>query len=138
MTRLMFLSLIRLVSLTILYILYFLIALFRRMVSRFRHRMISMRRKHFSRQSFLTTWLKCQGYSHEKSPTTFTNASFTTRQGETKESNTGNFNGKFAADVFSCDKHLLSGVTLRISFLRSRPLFCLIYDDDAKDYKIEI
>ena len=73
------------------------------------------------------TWLKCQGYSYEKSPATFTGATFTTRQGE-----------KVAADVFSCDKHLLSGVTLRISFLRSRPNFSLIYDDDAKDYKIEI
>ena len=84
------------------------------------------------------TWLKCQGYSYEKSPATFTGATFTARQGETKESTTVNFIGKVAADVFSCDKHLLSGVTLRISFLRSRPNFSLIYDDDAKDYKIEI
>ena len=43
-----------------------------------------------------------------------------------------------AADVSSCDKHLLSGVTLRITFLRSRPNFCLIFDADAKEYKVEI
>ena len=84
------------------------------------------------------TWLKCQGYSYEVSPNTFTDAVFTGRQTETRESNTVAFIGKVAADVFSCDKHLLSGVTLRISFLRNRPNFCLIYDDDAKDYKVEI
>ena len=48
------------------------------------------------------------------------------------------FIGKVAADIFSCEKHLISGVTLRVSFLRNRPEFCLIYDDESKDYKIEI
>ena len=41
--------------------------------------------------------------------------------------------GKVAADIFSCDKHPLSGVTLRISFVRSKPEFALIYDADAKN-----
>ena len=44
--------------------------------------------------------------------------------------------GKVAADIFSCDKHLLSGVTIRISFVRSKLEFVLIYDADAKNYKI--
>lgn len=84
------------------------------------------------------TWLRCQGYSYEQSPDTFTGVSFTSRKDETRQSRTVTFIGKVAADVFSCDKHLLSGVTLRVSFLRSRPNFSLIYDDDAKEYKIEI
>ena len=37
---------------------------------------------------------------------------------------------------FSCEKHLVSGVELRISFLRTRPEFCLIYEDADKDYKV--
>ena len=83
------------------------------------------------------TWLKCQGYSYESSPDTFTDAIFTGRQAETRESKLVSFVGKVTADVFSCDKHL-SGVTLRLSYLRSRPNYCLIYDGDAKEYKIEI
>ena len=46
--------------------------------------------------------------------------------------------GKIAADVFSRDKHLLSGVTLLISFVRSKPEFVLIHDDVAKNHKITI
>ena len=32
----------------------------------------------------------------------------------------------------------MSRVELRISFLQSRPEFCLIYDDAGKDYKVNI
>ena len=84
------------------------------------------------------TWLKCQRYSYEKSPDTFTDVVFTERQNETKRSAVVTFIGKVAADMFSCEKHLISGVTLRVSFLRNRPEFCLIHDDKSKDYKIEI
>ena len=84
------------------------------------------------------TWLKCQGYSYEKSPNTFTDVVFTERQNETKRSAVVTFIGKVAADIFSCEKHLISGVTLRVSFLRKRPEFCLICDDESKNYKIEI
>lgn len=82
--------------------------------------------------------MKCQGYSHEKEPDDFTAPVFTSREVETRQSQIVSFIGKVAADLFSCDKHLISGVTLRISFLRNRPEFALIYDDVAKDYKIEI
>ena len=84
------------------------------------------------------TWLKCQGYSYEKSPSNFTETVFTEREAETRQSTVVTFIGKIAADIFSCDKHLISGVTLRVSFLRNRTDFCLIYDDATKDYKIEI
>ena len=41
--------------------------------------------------------------------------------------------------IFSrAKKHLVSGVELRISFLRTRPEFCLIYDDAGKDYEVNI
>ena len=42
--------------------------------------------------------------------------------------------GKVAAHI-SCDKHLLSGVTLRIFFVRSKLEFAWIFDGDAKNYK---
>ena len=84
------------------------------------------------------TWLKCQGYSYEQQPDDFTKTVFTTRTAETRESAEISFIGRIASDFFSCDKHLISGVTLRISFLRNRPEYALIYDDETKDYKIEI
>ena len=45
---------------------------------------------------------------------------------------------KVAGDFFTCDKYLLSGVTIRLTFLRTRPVLRVIYDDDAKDYKVGI
>ena len=48
------------------------------------------------------------------------------------------FFGKDAAEIFSCHKHLLSGVTLRNSFAGSNLEFALIYDGDAKNYKITL
>ena len=84
------------------------------------------------------TWLKCQGYTYESNPSTKTLAVFTKRETETRLSADVTFIGRVASDFFSCEKHLLSGVELRISFLRTRPEFCLIYDDNAKDYKVNI
>ena len=45
------------------------------------------------------------------------------------------FSGKIA-DVFSCDKHLVNGVALRVSLQKRRPEFTLTYDDEAKGYKV--
>lgn len=84
------------------------------------------------------TWLKCQGYSYEKDPNDFTTDVFTERRDETRGSSEVSFIGKVAADVFKCEKHLLSKVTLRISFLRNRTDYAVIYENDAKEYKIEI
>ena len=55
-----------------------------------------------------------------------------------KRSAVAAFIGKAAADNSSRDKHLISGVNFRLSFFRNRHEFCLIYDDESKDYKIEI
>ena len=46
--------------------------------------------------------------------------------------------GKLAVDFFSCEKHLVSGVTLRISMRRSQDDFAVISEDTAKNYKVKI
>ena len=48
------------------------------------------------------------------------------------------FYGKVAVDFFTFDKHLLSGVTLRIAFRRSIDDFVIMSDDAAKHYKVKI
>ena len=45
---------------------------------------------------------------------------------------------KRASDIFTCAEHLISGVNLRISFLRSANDFVTIAEDDAKHYRAEI
>ena len=84
------------------------------------------------------TWLRCQGYTYEANPGDRTATVFASRRAETRESQEVTLFGKVAADIFSCDKHLLSGVTLRISFVRSKPEFALIYDADTKNFKITL
>ena len=82
--------------------------------------------------------LKCQEYSFEQQPDDFTITNFTTRTAETRESAEMSFIRRFASDFFPCDRYLISGVTLIISFLRNRPEYALIYDDETKDSKIQI
>ena len=48
------------------------------------------------------------------------------------------FYGKVAVEFFTCDRHLLSGVTLRIAFRRSIDDFVIMSDDAAKHYKVKI
>ena len=48
------------------------------------------------------------------------------------------FYGKVAVDFFTCDRHLLSGVTRRISFRRSIDDFVVFPNDAAKSYKVKI
>ena len=79
------------------------------------------------------TWLRCQGYTYEANPGDRTATVFASRRAETRDSQEVTLFGKVTADIFSCDKHLLSGVTLRFSFVRSKPEFALIYDADAKN-----
>ena len=84
------------------------------------------------------TWLRCQGYTYEANPGDRTATVFASSRAETRESQKVTLFGKVAADIFFCDKHLLSGVTLRTSFVRSKPEFALIFDADAKNYKITL
>ena len=83
------------------------------------------------------TWLKYQGYNYED-PSDFTTAAFTSREQETRTSNTITLIGKIAADFFTCDKHLLSGVTLRLTSLRTRPEFCVIKTMMLKTIKLKL
>ena len=46
--------------------------------------------------------------------------------------------GEIAVDFFTCNTHLLSGVTLRIAFRRSIDDFGIKTDDAAKQYKVKI
>ena len=46
--------------------------------------------------------------------------------------------GKLAVDLFSCEKQLVNGVTLRISMRRSQDDFVVIGEDAAKHYKVKI
>ena len=63
---------------------------------------------------------------------------FTEEAAETKESNIVSFIVKIAANFFPGDKHLIIGVSSPISIVRNRPDYCLIYDEEAKEYKVEI
>ena len=45
---------------------------------------------------------------------------------------------KSSRRFFTCDRHLLSGVTLQVSFRRSIDDFVTISDDAAKSYKVKI
>ena len=83
------------------------------------------------------TWLACQGYSYEDDLDNITTGAITTaevnrRKAFVRQSAECNFYGKMAVDFFTCDRHFLSGVTLRISFRRSIDDFVIISDDAGK------
>ena len=84
------------------------------------------------------TWLACQGYSYEEDPSAIKAGEIARRKNSVRESAECTFYGKVAVDFFTCDKHLLSGVTLRIAFRRSIDDFVIISDDAAKHYKLKI
>ncbi|XP_075241774.1 uncharacterized protein F54H12.2-like [Convolutriloba macropyga] len=85
-----------------------------------------------------STWLACQGYSYEVNPGGIAASEINRRKALVRGSAECTFYGKVAVDFFTCDRHLLSGVTHRISFRRSIDDFSLISDDAAKYYKIKI
>ena len=80
------------------------------------------------------TWLEFQGYNYESNSSTHSLTAFTKREAEARSSATVTFFGRVASDFFSCEKHLVSGNELRISFLRTRPEFCSIYDEAGMIY----
>ena len=47
------------------------------------------------------------------------------------------FYGPAGVDLFTCDKHLLSGVTLRLSYKHSHEDFHILSEDAAKHYKLQ-
>ena len=84
------------------------------------------------------TWLACQGYSDEEDPSAIKAAEISRRKNSVTESLECTFYGKVAVDFFTCDKHSLVGVTLRIAFRRSIDDFVIVFDDAAKHYKVKI
>ena len=103
----------------------------------------TMPTKVLSRPDILTkktqknTWLECQGYSFEKNPATLLTTEIDRRKELVKESAECAFYGKFAADLITCDRYLLSGVTLRVALRRSIDDLFIMTDDAAKRYKAE-
>ena len=83
--------------------------------------------------------MACQGYSYEEDPSAIKAAENARRKKSVRESAECIFYGKVAVDFFTCDKYLLSAVTLRIAFRRSIDDFVIVSDDAAaKHYKVKI
>ena len=115
--------------------------LFLQMVSKFQQLMDTMHTKEteFSHGTDAKkAWLKCQGYEYEENPGTITAAISDIRKRTVRQSARITLCGKVAVDFFSCEKHLVSGVMLRISMRRSQDDFAIISDDAAKHYKVKI
>ena len=85
------------------------------------------------------TWLARQGYSYEENPGMLSTGELNRRKALVRQSAQCTFcGGKVAVDFFTCDRHLLSGMTLSIAFRRSIDDFVIISDDAAKNYKVKI
>ena len=88
------------------------------------------------------TWLVCQGYYYEDEPAKIDGTDgraddVAARKALVANSQENYFIGKPASDILTCDKHLLSGVTRRISFRRSTNDFAVI-SEPKKHYKVRI
>ena len=81
--------------------------------------------------------MACQGYSYEDDHGAIATAEVNRRKALVRQSAECTFYGKVAVDS-TCDRHLLSGVTLRISFRRSIDDFVVISDDAGKSYEVKI
>ena len=88
------------------------------------------------------TWLVCQGNYYEDEPAKIDGADnratdVAARKALVADSLECSLLGKPASDILTCDKHLLSGVTLRISFRRSPNDFTVISESN-KHYRLKI
>ena len=84
------------------------------------------------------TWLACLGYSYEQNPGALSTGEVNRRKASVRQSAECTFYGKNAVGFFTCDRHLLSGVTLRIAFRLSIDDFVIMSDGAAKHYKVKI
>ena len=82
--------------------------------------------------------MACKGYAFEKDPSAIKAGEFARRKNSVREAAECTFYGEVAVDFFTCDKHLLRGVTLRIAFRISIDDFVIVSDDAAKHYKLKI
>ena len=69
------------------------------------------------------SWLKCQGYRFENNPAAIDAADFISQRELIRESREIWFYGPAGVGFFTCDQHLLSGVTLRFSYRRFMKTF---------------
>ena len=88
------------------------------------------------------TWLICQGYYYEDEPAKIDGTDgcaddVAARKALVACSQENYFIGKPASDILTSDKHLLSGVNLKISFKRSTNDFAVISESN-KHYKVKI
>ena len=83
-------------------------------------------------------WLACQGYSCEENPGALSTGEMNRRKALVRPLAECTFYGKVAVDFFTCDRHLLSAVTLRIAFRRSIDDFVIMSDNAAKHCKVKI
>ena len=84
------------------------------------------------------TSLASQGYSFEENPATLSTTEIDRREELVIKSAVCAFYGKVAVNFYTCDRHLLSAVTLRNALRRSIDDFFIMSDDSAKHYKVEI
>ena len=107
-----------------------------------------MQMKNYAHKSFIETefshnkdakitWLACQSYSYEENPGTLSTTEVNRKKSLVRQSNECTFYGMVAVDLFTCDRHPMSGVTLRIAFRRSIDDFVIMSDDAAKHYKVK-
>ena len=87
------------------------------------------------------TWLACQGYYYEDNPSGIDGANgraedVAERKRTVAASNEFRLFGKIACDFLSCDKHLISGVTIRLSLRRSPNDFVIVSEQPNKHYQV--
>ena len=83
-------------------------------------------------------WLACQSYSYEENPGANPKAEVNRQKTLVRQSNKCTFYGRVVVYFFTCDRHLLSGVTLQNFFRRSVDHFVTILGDAAESHKVKI
>ena len=89
------------------------------------------------------TWLAFQGYYYEDNPSGIDGANgraedVAERKRIVAASSKFCLFGKIACDFLSCDKHIISGVTTRLSLRRSANDFVIMSEHRDKHYRVEI
>ena len=105
---------------------------------------------HYARKSFIetqfphgkdakNTWLKCQDYEYNANPTAVANELKDKRKQAARESAQLPFMENLLRISFcSCEKHLVSGVSLRVSFRRSRVDIATIGEAAGQNYLVNL
>ena len=89
------------------------------------------------------TWLACQSYYYEDNPSGIDSANgwaedFAERKRIVAASSEIRLFGKIACNFLSCDKHLISGVTITLSLRRSPNDFVIMSEQSNKHYQVQI